>query len=186
MQPNVLRRARFSGMHVASTDPDWIVTEVVAHHSMLTRYFRRRGLQLADAEDLRQEAYLRLLESSAARPRSGKAFVLTIARNLLIDDRRSARSRRLRLVGNLDELDRADPLDPERHVMAEADIEALCAAVTALPNRRRQVFVMRRVQNRSLREIARSLSITVKGAEQHLTQALQMLRAQVQGVQSID
>lgn len=150
-----------------------LVREAISQESMLMRYLRCRGLQPADAEDIRQETYLRLLEHrDAGEVRSAKAFALRTARNLTIDHFRSARARWVRLTGDLSKLDGVDALDPERHALAASGLAAFFRALQVLPVRRRTAFVMRRIENRSLLEIAASMGISVSAVEKHLTLAL--------------
>jgi RNA polymerase sigma factor (sigma-70 family) len=101
--------------------------------------------------------------------------MLSVARNLAIDLSRSAGSRLLDFVANPGQRGRFDLLDPERHLIGQSEVEVLAVAIESLPTRRREVFVMRRIENRSLREIAECLRISVKGVEQHLTGALRAL-----------
>lgn len=156
---------------------NWLRHEIVSHDTLLKRYLRRCGLQPQDAEDICQQTYLRILETADRDPpRSAKALFFHIARNLVIDLRRSARHRWLKLTGNLEDLDRATALDPERHMIASEELESFVAAVEGLPPRRREAFLLRRVENVNLQAIARSMHITVPAVEQHLALALRSLR----------
>jgi RNA polymerase sigma factor (sigma-70 family) len=156
---------------------EWFAREVLPHEVSLKRVLGRRGLQQADVEDLCQDVYVRLLESHSAedvRPRSAKALALTAARNLAIDLHRSAH--RYREHVGLDSEELRCELTPERHAVALSDVEALQVAFCALPVRRRQIFWERRVERRSVQEIARSLGIRKSTVERHLTLALRALR----------
>lgn len=52
----------------------------------------------------------------------------------------------------------------------------LMKAISEMPPVRRRVFEMSRLSNRSYREIAETLSISVKTVEKHVSQALKQLR----------
>jgi RNA polymerase sigma factor (sigma-70 family) len=159
----------------------WLVRNVAAHETVLKKYLAARGLQSADTADLCHDVYVRILESVRKPPVCAKALALSIARNLAIDQHRSARNQRLQLIGDPHALDRPDELDPLRRAIAAETLETLCAAIEDLPARRKQVFIMRRMENRSLKEIACALGITVKAVEQSVTLALHALRARVDG-----
>jgi RNA polymerase sigma factor (sigma-70 family) len=120
---------------------------------------------------------LRLFESlEDSEPRCTKALLFQIARNLIIDLRRSARHRWLRLTGNVEDLDCVTFLDPERQLIAGEDLQRFVTAIERLPTRRREAFLLRRIEDESLKTIAHSMKITVPAVEQHLTQALRTLR----------
>lgn len=158
----------------------WFVRNIVVHETVLKRFLAGAGLGPADAADLCHDVYVRILESRREPPDCAKALALTIARNLMVDQHRSARSRCLLLVGDTQALDAPDELDPLRRAMSIESLDTLLAAIQVLPARRRQVFLLRRVENRSLKEIAASLGITIKAVEQSLTLALRELRSQVE------
>jgi len=53
----------------------------------------------------------------------------------------------------------------------------LYKAIDSLPGRTREVFIMNRIHERTYKEIAEKLSITVKSVEFELTKAMRLLRA---------
>lgn len=155
----------------------WLRDEVMSLEAPLRKYLRRCGLRPCEVEDICQDAYVRLLESlEHSTPRCTKAFLFRIVRNLTFDLRRSARHRWLALTGNLEDLDCATVLDPERYAIAFEDLENLLAVVNALPARRREVVLLRRVEGVSLKTIAEAMRIGVPAVEKHLTLALRTLR----------
>jgi len=120
-----------------------------------------------------QEVFVR----AAGSPQLGKlnnpaAFLRRVARNLLID--RSRRHNGDNLV--------VFPLDEEQHAVIQPDqahhLEALDlmrlyeAAVDALPQKTRRVFLMHRVDELSYREIHERLGISVATVEYHMMKAL--------------
>jgi RNA polymerase sigma-70 factor (ECF subfamily) len=73
---------------------DWFEAEILRHEVALTRYLKRAWPNPADIADLRQEVYVRVYESAVHQvPGSPRAFLLTTARNLILD-----RVRRERIV----------------------------------------------------------------------------------------
>ena len=74
------------------------------HAAALWRYAMRLTGDRARAEDVVQETLLKAWQHPEAvedRERSARAWLFTVARNMIIDDRRSARYRNV--VGSLDE-----------------------------------------------------------------------------------
>jgi RNA polymerase sigma factor (sigma-70 family) len=126
---------------------------------------RMLGGDLAEAEDVAQEAMLRLWRI-APDWRQGEAKVSTwlfrVASNLCTD-----RLRRRRGVG-LDDLG-ADPPDDspgaEARLQAASRAEALEAALQDLPERQRQAVVLRHLEGVSNPEIAAVMEISVEAVE---------------------
>jgi RNA polymerase sigma-70 factor (ECF subfamily) len=68
---------------------------------------------------------------------------------------------------------------PERHLQSAVAMEALEAAITALPPKCRTVFLLSRIEGLSNREVAQRCGISVKMVEKHLAKAILTCRAQV-------
>jgi RNA polymerase sigma factor (sigma-70 family) len=152
----------------------WFAREVLAHEASLVRYLARVWHAREEVLDLRQETYLRVYEAAARqRPRSAKAFLFTTARNLLVD-----RARRRRLVSfepgwDVAELDvLVDEISPERCAGADEELRALAKAFNHLPPRCKQVVWMRRVEERSQKEVASRLGIGEAMVEKHVAKAM--------------
>lgn len=64
--------------------------------------------------------------------------------------------------------------DPEEVFSAEAQ-EIVDKTLAALPEQTRRIFVMSRYENKTHKEIAARLGITVKGVEYHISSALKKL-----------
>lgn len=125
---------------------------------------RMLGGDLAEAEDVAQEAMLRLWRI-APDWRQGEAKVSTwlfrVAANLCTD-----RLRKRRAVG-LDEM--ADPPDDspgaEARLQAASRAQALEAALQQLPERQRQAVMLRHLEGFSNPEIAAVMEISVEAVE---------------------
>jgi RNA polymerase sigma-70 factor (ECF subfamily) len=151
---------------------------VLVHHTRLRRYFERRGLARSDAEDLIQDAYLRLLTlTERQRPEKTANFLMITARNLLVDFLRRDRGFAFDLLENVDSLGPHDSLGPDRHLEALEASAGFNAAIRLLPPQRRQVYWLRRVHQFSIKETARHLRISENTVEQHLRVALACLKS---------
>ncbi len=147
---------------------------------MLKSFVQRLGRSSADCEDIVQEAYLRLLESSrrGRAPRSPVGYLLVIARNLVAEaGRRSAREeRRGRALQVLNaQLDPASP-SPEELAFVEQSRQRLTQALRALPVRARRVFLLHRYRALRHIEIAVRLGVTVRTVERDIACALSRLK----------
>lgn len=129
------------------------------------------------AEDLVQEAFVRVWEKRRhLRPHaSPRAYLYRVLRNLITDEYRRRRLReRFSLFKSLQ-----GPVEvPSPAASLEADEfeRAAQVAITALPERRRDVFVLAHLHGLSYREVADALGITPRTVANHMTLALTQLR----------
>lgn len=119
----------------------------------------------AEAEDVTQEAMMRLWKQAAKWEAGGAAkpgtWLLKVAGNLCID-----RLRKTRPDPMADGFDPADPRDSAVDVMIQAErISALDAGLATLPDRQRQAVVLRHIEGWSNPEIAATLEVSVEAAE---------------------
>ncbi|MCY4574029.1 MAG: sigma-70 family RNA polymerase sigma factor, partial [Gemmatimonadetes bacterium] len=93
------------------------------------------------ARDIVQETFIQVWERRRAwTPRgSARAYLFRIARHLVIDEKRRQRVRR-RWQKRQGQQDSPRAATPAEELDAQLLAEALESAVTALPNRRREVF----------------------------------------------
>lgn len=155
----------------------WFVREVLPLEAVLMQFLRRSARDFSDAEDLRQEVYMRVCESAATEiPRAAKPFVFTVARNLLIDRARREPIVSIEAVADLEVLNVAiDEPGPDRSAIARDELRRLQEALETLPMRSRSAVVMRKVEGLSRPEIAARMGVAEKTVERHLTEALRVL-----------
>ena len=143
-------------------------------------YFAYRLRSRADAEDLTQltfERAFRAWESYDERKGTPRTWLLTIARNALIDHRRREGSR-----------PRSSAIPEGAHESSWAGAEegpeertgidpALAAALERLSRRERSALALRFGADLTTREIAEVLDLSVANVQQILSRALRRLRA---------
>ena len=125
------------------------------HYPRLVRYLYRRLGDLDRAEDLAQEAFVRLLER---RPRRPEAWLYAVAANLARDAARSdtRRARRLQILEGFAP-DRAEPLG-ERAVARDETVARVRAALGALSERDRTLLLLRQ-EGLGYRALAETLGV---------------------------
>jgi len=167
-----------SGEAVGMDDLEaWFIREVLPLEAVLIQYLSRGVRNKADVEDLRQDLYEKAC--TAARqgvPNSTKAFVFTIARNLLIDRVRHEQIVPIDTVENLEELNIAiDEPTVDRVVIARQELRRLQAALDKLPQRQRDAIMMRKLNGLSVREIAQRAGAAERTIKTHLTEGVRTL-----------
>ena len=131
----------------------------------------------AAAADLSQEAFFRLWQGRAEWEGNGSvaAYLIQVARNLAFDGHRRQRVHERWRDTTAHEGARRAP-SPDT-LLAQEDVALRVRdAIDALPNRPREVFVLKRDAGLSYREIADLLGISPKTVELHMGKALRLLR----------
>lgn len=139
----------------------------------LRGYIARLLPHSSDADDLANEAFTNVLAASTPeRPVPPRAYLFAAAHNLVINHHRRHRYR-----GDPVDPDTAnDMVDPapavDRELMGRERVDLLWEAVSQLPPRCQQVFLMRKVEHISNPEIAERLGISVSAVEKHIRYGL--------------
>lgn len=155
----------------------WFVREVLPLEALLVRYLRHHWPNQNEIEDLRQDVYVRVHEAARAQiPNPVQPFVLSIARNLLIDRVRREHVVPIEAVADIDALGIAvDMPQPDRNVIARDELRRLQTALDLLPPRCREAVILGRIEGLSGREIAARMGIGVATVSVHLAKGIYAL-----------
>lgn len=139
----------------------------------LRRYFRRRA-GAAEAEDLVQEVFIRLVARSQGEAvEDVERYLFRIANNVLISRHRHDTA----LVRKADDahepFDKADEISPERALIGKQALSQLASAVQALPPRTREAFVYHRFEEMTYAAIAARMGISASGVEKLIQRAME-------------
>lgn len=153
------------------TASKWFAEEVQPHEPMLRAWLRARFDGRVDADDIVQEALVRVLQAwREGRVRAAKAFLFATARNLALDRLRRHDLARTESMGEMADLDVLDEdADVPETVARHQELALLTQAIQSLPTRCRQVFTLRKLYGLSQREIARRLGISESTVENQIT-----------------
>ena len=148
----------------------WFAEEVVPCEPALRAYLAKRFPSLPDHDDVVQETYARLLQARRnGRLRYAKAFLFTVARNAAID---MFRRRRVVAPEPLEESSELPVLEQTPDVAATLEhqqrLEVLIEAVAALPERCREVMMLRHLDGLTYKEIAARLGISPETVKVHV------------------
>lgn len=155
----------------------WFVEAVLPFATDYRAYARKLTGDEADAEDLVQEAYAKVLGLADWRQiEAPERFVFTIIRNLAFERFRRAKVVGIRQIGVLEMDSLPDPA-PDAYAAASArqELDIVLAALQTLPAQCRKVLVLRKMHALSPGEIAVRMNLSVSTVEKHLAKGLRLL-----------
>jgi RNA polymerase sigma-70 factor (ECF subfamily) len=149
------------------------------HEPSVRAWLARSRAAPEDIDDFLQEAYCRIAAlDNVDHIDRADAYFFSIVRNLAI--RKAARAKVVPLVPISELGDFADDksVSPERTAAGRLDYARMLTFLHALPERRRRIVEMRKLEARSQREIAEALSVTENVVEHEVRIGMvELLRA---------
>ena len=151
-------------------------TQVVAlfreHNAALVGFLRARLNSLADAQEVAQEVYLKLLSLDEATViDSPRAFLFRAASNLAVDRLRMRNVRAMAPADPDDDSWHATPI-PEQHASAHEQWRDLRQALDELPAKTSRAFVMHVIDGRDFAAIALEMNLSERMVRYHVGNAL--------------
>lgn len=146
------------------------------HNDTLLRFLRARLHSEADAREAAQEAYVRLLQLDDPGQLSFlRAYLFRIAANVATDllRRRAVQSRAQQDSLFFD----SEPATQERALAAREQLAAVEVALSELPPRCREAFLLSRREGWASARIAAHLGVTDRMVRLYLVRALEHLEA---------
>lgn len=145
----------------------------------LVAFFLRRVRNRAEAEDLTQEVFLRMLRSEAVEG-AHDGYVFQIAHNLLVDlSRRSRIRQRYRDAVAASPPEHSDAFDPQRIALGRAELARFAAALEELPDRTRTIFTLYRIDQMSQDVIGEAFGISKSAVKKQIASAMAYLMARM-------
>ena len=137
----------------------------------------RRGVAEQDADELVQEAYLKIERYERAQTaRSREALLVTAAVNLSIDRRRREARAPFAEIGDLHNIADAGP-DPAQIIEQQRRLQHAKSGLETLPERTRRILLRRRLDGSSYAEIAAEEGMSVAAVEKQVARAtLQLMQ----------
>jgi len=148
------------------------------HRGALYRFMLRSIKQRAVAEELFQEAWIRVIGSRSRYSPQARftTWLYTIAHNLLVDH---WRRKGLTLVQLDEDAMLAAPDNPARQAEARESLVRLLQAIEALPAAQREAFLLHEEAGLSVAEIAAVTGAGEEAAKSRLRYAMAKLKAAV-------
>jgi RNA polymerase sigma-70 factor (ECF subfamily) len=172
---------KHNGLDARSVQAEPCAAWYEAYGKAVYNYFRFQLIPPDDAEDLTAETFLRAVRASDrydATRAAVQTWLLTIARNVLIDERRSARVRRRVGVDELRDLAMDEP-SPEERMLRREEVGAAMTAMGALGNEDRELLSLRYGGELDIAELAELLDVPAGTVRTRLWRALERLREQM-------
>jgi len=168
------------------------VREDLAEYEALHRAESERILRLCrmllgdpdEAEDVRQEVFLKLYEAQRRRPEhpNWSAWLTRVAVNACHDRRRTWWWKLWRGSDDVADVALISPeASPEQMAVRRETRERIWGAFGKLSTRQREVFVLRHVEGWSTVEVGRALGMTSGSVKRHLFRAVRQLRRGLRG-----
>ena len=144
----------------------------------LRRYLTRLLGNTSEAQDVAHDAYLRVYPT-ADKPvaKQPEAVLYTTARRLAINRLKRRSISPIENTAAAVETSASPASDVAQQVMARQELRLLEDAITQLPSGCRTVFLLRKSELLSHREIADRLGIAISTVEKQHARALRLLRA---------
>jgi RNA polymerase sigma factor (sigma-70 family) len=139
------------------------ISEVVTREqSRLREFIRRRVPDGTDVDDVLQDVFSRLVEANRLLMpiEHVTGWLFTVARNRITDLFRRSRDEEEEDL-ELDELIASDDTEPDALFAQRVLIDELEAAIAALPEEQRAVFVAHELEGRSFKSIAEETGIGI-------------------------
>ena len=145
-----------------------------SYSTQLYNYLYYKCGDLSISEDLVQDAFMKLWQNcKTVAFDTAKGFVFTIAKNLLMNKF----NRQKVQLKFLSTPQKTVTVESPEYLLEESEFKLkLEAAISSLPDKQREVFLLSRIEKMKYREIAELLEISVKAVEKRMHLALNKLR----------
>jgi RNA polymerase sigma factor (sigma-70 family) len=161
---------------------DNLLTQLFTQHARsLKRYLESLLPKAEIAEELTQEAFIRLRTSNRLELESPRGFLFRTAHNLALDHLR--RARRVPM-DSLEEGGAAWLVDtapsPEEQVAAREELALMRSIIMELPPKCRQVFLLVRIEQLSHRQVAAETGMSQTMVRKYLARAVNHIHMRLQ------
>lgn len=150
---------------------EWFEEEIEPHESSLKAWLRNQFGIEDIIDDIVQIAYMRVLRAQdKGTISSPKAYLFKTARNVAIDQLKDLKKRQAEPLENHTNIVHLENWDNAKDILEHRnEVELLKASIAALPQRCREIFVMRRLHGLTSAEISRKLGISTHTVSSQLT-----------------
>jgi RNA polymerase sigma-70 factor (ECF subfamily) len=144
----------------------------------LRGFFAKRVRNQADVDDLVQAVFVQLMQRGRGQPiEHVHQYIFRVAANVLRDQHRRSQARRQDVHESYDESEHAvrSDLSPERVLLGREAVERMAAALEELPERTRDIFILRGIRLCKYEDIAEMLGLSKHTVLKHMSKAMKHL-----------
>ncbi|MDF0545760.1 sigma-70 family RNA polymerase sigma factor [Sphingobium sp. H39-3-25] len=153
---------------------EWFKTCLLPHEAGLRARLRRILSNHHELDDMVAEIMTRAYAcESWERITAGRSYLFAIARNLVIDNARRNKVVSFESIADL-ELLQAGP-NVEAQIHARDALRQVQEIVDTLPPQCRRAFILRRIHEKSMAEIAEEMELSVSTVEKHLAKSVSLV-----------
>ena len=150
---------------------EWFKTVILPQEAALRGRLRRILPSTHELDDMVAEVLTRAYATENwENVTTGRAYLFTIARNLVIDAARRNKIVSFETIADLELLQGESNVEAQLH--AREALRQVEAIVDTLPIQCKRVFILRRIHEKSMLEIAEEMSLSVSTVEKHLAKAI--------------
>ena len=155
----------------------FVGTRILPHEADVRAGLMKLGVNADDRDDILQEVYCRLLTlGSTDHIVDPRAYMFKATRRVLIQRIRKTRVVPIMTMQNIDDLAVADGrADPETALSSRAELRHVLGLIRSLPERCREVFILRKVQGCSQAETAARLKLSENIVEKDTAKGLTLI-----------
>lgn len=150
------------------------------HRDDLIGFLRSRTRSEEDAQDAAQESLIKLLRYRDTQPpENWKALLYRIATNVAHDQARYGQRRHAGSHVPLDDVEfvlSSDSTPMDEQLIQHQELARIGAVIDRLPPRRREIYLLSRVEGMKNAEIACHCGISIKAVEKHMSLAMAAVR----------
>ncbi len=163
------------------------------HGGALRSFLRARIGSGVDIDDVVQEVFLRLakmddlFDSLSPCSGSNRSFILTAANNMVVDmERRKAVRKKYNADHSDQEKQRVTEITPEKIAEESEQLEMINRVIMDMRPNWRRVLILNRLENKSYRQLAGEMGVSVKQIEKYMSRALATIRDAVRQMREMD
>lgn len=165
---------------------DDISSTYLKNKSSLGRFLRRFLDSTEDIEDALHETFMKAYQAErSVSIKSPRAFLFRTAKNLALNQLESKRARRTGDLANITELSISNGHEKglELSAIMEQQLELALLAISNLPPRIREVYVLKKVHGLKQKDIAVQLGIAESTVEKHIAKGLMLITEEFNAVE---
>ena len=174
MDSNVTSKNNLQENTKTDSSTESILNVFTRYKSSLKYFISSFVINSQDVDDVCQETFLRTYKSSLENEvKTPKSFMFKVAKNLIFSDFRRASTQLNEYVEDIDLVDSQLELnDLESNTLAQEKLGVMCEAIAGLPNKCRQVVIMRKVYGMTTKDISKRMNISTITVSNYITKGM--------------